>query len=122
MTEETLGAEIRATMDTVVVAHTASGTPVHLNTNAAAADRMLPVNRIKPHTCFKGPIESGCMKMAVVGSGKASGRVPLVHSCGPVGCAIACSTRAPRCARRGGCSAASARSSRPPATSCASRA
>jgi hypothetical protein len=83
MTEETLGAEIRATMDTVVVAHTEAGTPVHLDANAAAADRFLPVNRIKPHTCFKGPIESGCMKMAVVGFGKQPGAA-LVHSCGPI--------------------------------------
>ena len=83
MTEESLGCEIRATMDTVVIAHTAAGTPVHLDANAAAADRFLPVNRIKPHTCFKGPIESGCMKMAVVGFGKRPGAF-LVHSCGPV--------------------------------------
>ena len=60
-----------------------AGTPVHLDANAAAADRFLPVNRIKPHTCFKGPIESGCMKMAVVGFGKQPGAA-LVHSCGPV--------------------------------------
>ncbi len=83
MTEQALGCEIRATMDTVVVAHTESGTPVHLDANAAAADRFLPVNRIKPHTCFKGPVESGCMKMAVVGFGKRPGAF-LVHSCGPV--------------------------------------
>ncbi len=83
MTEETLGAEIRSTMDTIVVAHTDSGTPVHLDANAAAADRFLPVNRIKPHTCFKGPVESGCMKMAVVGFGKQPGAA-LVHSCGPI--------------------------------------
>jgi hypothetical protein len=70
-------------MDTVVVARTTSGTPVHLDANAAAADRFLPVNRIKPHTCFKGPIESGCMKMAVVGFGKQPGAA-LVHSCGPI--------------------------------------
>jgi hypothetical protein len=82
MTEAAIGAEIRATMDTVVVAHTSSGTPVHLDAYAAAADRFLPVNRIKPHTCFKGPIESGCMKMAVVGFGKQPGAA-LVHSCGP---------------------------------------
>ena len=82
-TEATLGCPIQATMDTVVVAHTNSGTPVHLDANAAAADRFLPVNRIKPHTCFKGPIESGCMKMAVVGFGKQAGAA-LVHSCGPV--------------------------------------
>src|SRR5690606_15510277 len=52
ITEESVGAEIRSTMDTAVVAHTESGTPVHLDANAAAADRFLPVNRIKPHTCF----------------------------------------------------------------------
>lgn len=83
ITEESVGAEIRATMDTVVVAQTSAGTPVHLDANAAAADRFLPVNRIKPHTCFKGPIESGCMKMAVVGFGKQPGAA-LVHSCGPI--------------------------------------
>ena len=83
ITEASLGVEIRATMDTVVVAHTDSGTPVHLDAHAAAADRFLPVNRIKPHTCFKGPIESGCMKMAVVGFGKQPGAA-LVHSCGPI--------------------------------------
>ena len=82
MTEASLGAEIRATMETVVVAHTTSGRPVQIDANAAAADRFLPVNRIKPHTCFKGPIESGCMKMAVVGFGKQPGAA-LVHSCGP---------------------------------------
>lgn len=83
MTEEAIGAQIRATMDTVVVAHTANGTPVHLDANAAAADRFLPVNRVKPHTCFKGPIESGLTKMAVVGFGKQPGAA-LIHACGPV--------------------------------------
>ncbi|MDW3215414.1 MAG: hypothetical protein R8G01_15540 [Ilumatobacteraceae bacterium] len=83
ITEATVGAEIRATMDTVIVAHTEAGTPVHLDANAAGADRFLPVNRIKPHTCFKGPVESGCMKMAVVGFGKQPGAA-LVHSCGPI--------------------------------------
>ena len=83
ITEASVGAEIRATMDTVVVAHTEAGTPVHLDANAAGADRFLPVNRIKPHTCFRGPIESGCMKMAVVGFGKQPGAA-LVHSCGPI--------------------------------------
>jgi len=83
MTEETLGAEIRATMATVEVARTASGMPIYLDEHAAAADRILPVNRIKPHTCFKGPIESGCTKMAVVGFGKQPGAAQI-HSCGPV--------------------------------------
>ena len=83
MTEETVGAEIRATMATVEVARTPSGMPIYLDEHAAAADRILPVNRIKPHTCFKGPIESGCTKMAVVGFGKQPGAAQI-HSCGPV--------------------------------------
>jgi len=83
MTEEAVGAEFRATMETVEVARTPSGMPVYLDRHAAAADRILPVNRVKPHTCFKGPIESGCTKMAVVGFGKQPGAAQI-HSCGPV--------------------------------------
>jgi hypothetical protein len=83
MTEDAIGAEIRATMETVEVARTASGMPLYLDAHAARADRILPVNRIKPHTCFKGPIESGCTKMAVVGFGKQPGAAQI-HSCGPV--------------------------------------
>ncbi|MEQ1874239.1 MAG: DUF2088 domain-containing protein [Ilumatobacteraceae bacterium] len=83
ITEESVGAEIRATMETVEVARTASGMPLYLDRHAAAADRILPVNRIKPHTCFTGPIESGCAKMAVVGFGKQPGAAQI-HACGPV--------------------------------------
>jgi hypothetical protein len=83
MTEDAIGAEIRATMHTVEVARTATGMPLYLDRHAAGADRILPVNRIKPHTCFKGPIESGPTKMAVVGFGKQPGAAQI-HACGPV--------------------------------------
>ena len=83
MTEDAIGAEIRATMDTVEVAHTSNGMPLYLDRHAAGADRIFPVNRIKPHTCFKGPIESGITKMAVVGYGKQPGAAQI-HACGPV--------------------------------------
>jgi hypothetical protein len=83
MTEDAIGAEIRATMDTVEVARTAAGMPLYLDRHAASADRILPVNRVKPHTCFRGPIESGCTKMAVVGFGKQPGAAQI-HSCGPI--------------------------------------
>jgi len=73
MTEDTLDAEVRATMETEVVAHTVDGRRLYLDAHAAGADRIMPVNRIKPHTAFKGPIESGCTKMAVVGFGKQPG-------------------------------------------------
>ena len=82
MTEDAIGAEIRATMETVEVARTPGGMPIYLDRHAASADRILPVNRVKPHTCFKGSIESGCTKMAVVGFGKQPGAAQI-HSCGP---------------------------------------
>ena len=83
ITEDSVGAEIRATMETEIVARTPDGMTLHLDLHAAGADRILPVNRVKPHTCFKGPIESGCTKMAVVGFGKQPGAAQI-HSCGPV--------------------------------------
>jgi hypothetical protein len=83
ITEESVGAEIRSSMATVEVARTASGMPIYLDEHAAGADRIFPVNRVKPHTCFKGPIESGLTKMAVVGFGKQPGAAQI-HSCGPV--------------------------------------
>ncbi len=83
ITETSVGAEVRSTMDTVEVARTPNGMPLFLDRHAAGADRILPVNRVKPHTCFVGPIESGLTKMAVVGFGKQAGAAQI-HSCGPV--------------------------------------
>src|SRR4029077_18562418 len=83
ITEQSVDAQIRSTMDTVEVARTADGMPLYLDRHAAAADRIFPVNRIKPHTCFKGPIESGLTKMAVVGFGKQPGAAQI-HACGPI--------------------------------------
>ncbi|SFG85658.1 protein of unknown function [Halopelagius inordinatus] len=74
MTESTLGCEIRATMDTVVVGRTADrDVAVHADANAAAADAIVPVNRVKPHTDFQGDVESGLSKMLVIGMGKQRG-------------------------------------------------
>ena len=83
VTEDSVGCEIRSTMETEQVTRTAAGMPLYLDKYAAGADRILPVNRIKPHTCFKGPIESGLTKMAVVGFGKQPGAAQI-HACGPV--------------------------------------
>lgn len=83
VTEDSVGAPIRSSMTTIEIARTATGMPLYLDEFAAAADVILPVNRIKPHTCFKGPVESGCTKMAVVGFGKQPGAAQI-HSCGPI--------------------------------------
>jgi len=83
VTAESVGAEIRSSMTTIEIARSPSGMPLYLDEHAASADVILPVNRIKPHTCFRGPVESGCTKMAVVGFGKQPGAAQI-HSCGPI--------------------------------------
>lgn len=75
ITEASVGAEIRATMDTVIVAETAVGIPVHFDRFAFEADHVLVVNRVKPHTRFVGPIESGLHKMMLIGLGKHAGAI-----------------------------------------------
>ena len=72
--EETAGCEIRATMDVVEVGTTPErGVSVYADANAAAADAIVPINRVKPHTDFKGRVESGLSKMLVIGMGKQRG-------------------------------------------------
>ncbi|APZ93112.1 lactate racemase domain-containing protein [Fuerstiella marisgermanici] len=73
VTEQSVEAPIKATMDTVVVAETSFGIPVHFDRFAYEADHVLVVNRIKPHTRFVGPIESGLHKMMLIGLGKHHG-------------------------------------------------
>jgi hypothetical protein len=57
--------------------------PGFLDAHAAAADHLMPVNRIKPQTAFHGPIERRCTKMAVVEFGRHPGAAQ-VHSRTPV--------------------------------------
>jgi hypothetical protein len=74
ITEDAVGCEIRATMDTIVIGETPDrGVPVHADANAAAADAIIPINRVKPHTDFDGDVESGLSKMLVIGMGKQRG-------------------------------------------------
>ena len=73
ITEETVGAPVKATMEVVELGKTASGLPVFLDRYAAEADHVVPLNRIKAHTDFNGSIESGLMKMIVIGLGKQQG-------------------------------------------------
>ena len=73
ITEATVGAPVKATMDVVELGKTADGLPVFLDRHAAEADHVIPLNRIKAHTDFNGSIESGLMKMLVIGLGKQQG-------------------------------------------------
>jgi hypothetical protein len=72
ITEATMGCEVRATMEVVQVGETL-GLPVWLDRAASEADWIGLVNRVKPHTDFKGSIESGLFKMMTIGLGKYQG-------------------------------------------------
>jgi hypothetical protein len=73
ITAERMGVPIVARCDTVPLGQTPEGFPVFVNRAAAEADGIVPVNRVKPHTDFKGRIESGLMKMMTVGLGCVNG-------------------------------------------------
>jgi hypothetical protein len=84
ITEATAGCQIRSSMETVELGRLADGTPVVMDRNAAAADGILLINRVKPHTDFQGPVESGVAKILAIGLGKRVGAEAL-HSSGPNG-------------------------------------
>lgn len=73
ISQETVGAPVLATMETIVLGHLADGTPVHHNAAAAEADGVLLINRVKPHTDFEGPVQSGLAKMLAIGLGNHHG-------------------------------------------------
>jgi hypothetical protein len=70
ITEEFVGAPIRASMEVVSLGTTPEGYPVYLDKQARQADHIGVVGRIKPHTNYHGPIESGLLKMMMIGLGK----------------------------------------------------
>jgi hypothetical protein len=72
ITEASMGCPLRATMEVVQVGE-ALGLPVWCDKIAAGADWIGVINRIKPHTDFKGQIESGLLKMLAIGLGKHQG-------------------------------------------------
>ena len=74
ITEATMGCPIRASMDTVLLGEVEGHVPVYFDRiSYEEADAVIPVGRIKPHTDFHGPIESGLMKMIAIGLGKQKG-------------------------------------------------
>jgi hypothetical protein len=70
ITEAFVGVPIKASMDVVSLGDSDFGYPVVLDKHASEADHVGVVARIKPHTGFHGPIESGLCKMMLIGLGK----------------------------------------------------
>ncbi len=83
VTRETVGMPIVSSMDVLEIG-TLEDMPVFMSTTALQADHVLLVNRVKPHTDFRGPVESGLAKICAIGLGKQRG-AQTIHSYGTHG-------------------------------------
>ena len=81
VTEQTVGCPIISSMEVVEISRLSNGLPVYVDKNAYHADGIVLINRIKPHTAFRGPNESGLVKMIAIGLGKQKG-AETCHSYG----------------------------------------
>ena len=70
ITEAFVGAPIKAAMDVISLGDCDAGYPVYLDKYASEADHIAVIARVKPHTGFHGPLESGLCKMMMIGLGK----------------------------------------------------
>jgi hypothetical protein len=82
MTEEHLGCPVTVGMEVDQVGELPDGFPVLCDRNAAQADHIIVINRIKAHTAVTGPIQSGLCKMCTVGLGKVE-QASRIHHYGP---------------------------------------
>jgi hypothetical protein len=79
--ESTVGAPVTREMETILIGYASESLPVYCNKEACSADIVILINRIKPHTDFRGKIESGLVKLAGVGLGGSKGAA-VIHSQG----------------------------------------
>ncbi|HIE54865.1 MAG TPA: DUF2088 domain-containing protein, partial [Chromatiaceae bacterium] len=79
--EDAVGAPIISTMDVVSLGKLSNGTDVYFSKDALEAEHIVVLNRIKPHTLFRRPVESGLCKMLVIGCGKHRG-AEAIHGIG----------------------------------------
>ena len=83
VTDASAGCPIVSSMDTVALGEV-NGAPARMDRNAYEADATLIINRVKPHTSFGGPIQSGLAKMCAIGLGKQP-VAEAIHARGPDG-------------------------------------
>ena len=73
ITEEKMGVPVVTTVDVECTGQLPGGQKIYFDRAAAQADAIIPVNRIKLHTDFTGPLQSGLSKMLVIGLGNQKG-------------------------------------------------
>lgn len=84
VTDETVEMPIVSSMEVVELGRLENGMPVYLSKTAYEADGIIPVGRVKPHTDFRAPVESGLAKICAIGMGKQKG-AETIHAYGPEG-------------------------------------
>jgi len=72
ITSESMKMDILSSMDTIWIGKV-DGADIYIDKLAANADMIVPIGRVKPHTDFHGPIESGLCKMLTIGLGNQKG-------------------------------------------------
>ena len=77
ITESSIGAPITSTMDVISLGTVDSGAEVFISKDVLEADHLVLINRVKPHTAFRGEVESGLCKMLTVGCGKHEGALNM---------------------------------------------
>ncbi|WP_261133489.1 nickel-dependent lactate racemase [Bacillus sp. Marseille-Q3570] len=81
VTEGFVGAPIHSSMEVEQIGQLPNGLPIFTDRSAYQADKVIVINRIKPHTAFRGDVESGLLKMITIGLGKQKG-AEAAHSFG----------------------------------------
>jgi len=82
LTEEAIGCPVSVSMEVDRLGDLADGFAVLCDRNAARADHLIVINRIKAHTAVTGPVQSGLCKMCTVGLGKVE-QAAALHRYGP---------------------------------------
>lgn len=81
ISEASMGCPVLSSMEVETLGRTVDGVPVYLDRHALHADGIIVINRVKPHTAFRGEVESGLCKMLAVGLGKHKGAQQM-HAAG----------------------------------------
>jgi hypothetical protein len=84
ITEDRIGAPVRASMEVVEIPNDTDPNPLYMDKLASSSDGILLINKIKPHTDYRGIYESGLAKMSVIGLGKERGAFSI-HKYGVYG-------------------------------------
>ena len=77
ITRDTVDAPVVSNMDVASIGRIESGAEIFFARDALAADHVVVINRVKPHTAFRSEVESGLCKILAIGCGRQTGAANL---------------------------------------------